>query len=191
VTIGDNDHRDTVARDGRRWRLGTAADVSWITAATSPGFAITSAIPPVFDAYSTIVDAEHGEWAAPDRTIVELLTRHTPEQPWWLGYLDTGGADVVFPDAPRVQLYANWSYVLVEAGPDQAETWRHDDWSGTLPDLLFPQDRGWLLSHLWDDDWRCLGGPTALINDFTRQPHLETRTVDTDEPATPPGHHAF
>jgi hypothetical protein len=34
--------------------------------------------------------------------------------PWWLGYLDTGSADVVFYDVPKVMLYAGWEYVLVD-----------------------------------------------------------------------------
>ena len=40
------------------------------------------------------------------------------------GYLDTGADDIVFPDAPKVTLYSGWPYVLVEAGPEQAATWR-------------------------------------------------------------------
>ena len=49
--------------------------------------------------------------------MIELLTKHTAEQSWWLGDLDTGASDVVFPYAPRTMLYADWGYVLVEAGP--------------------------------------------------------------------------
>ena len=47
--------------------------------------------------------------------LLALLSRYAPPQPWWLGYLDTGADDIVFPDAPPVTLYAGWSYVLVEA----------------------------------------------------------------------------
>lgn len=42
-------------KDGRQWRIGTDADVTWIQQATAPGPAITSAIPPVFAAYTTVV----------------------------------------------------------------------------------------------------------------------------------------
>lgn len=45
----------TRVRDGRRWRIGTDADVAWIVSGTSPGLTITSAIPPVFEAYATLV----------------------------------------------------------------------------------------------------------------------------------------
>jgi hypothetical protein len=73
-----------------------------------------------------------------------LIEQTAADQPWWLGYLDTGSHDVVFNNAPKVTLYAGWQYVLVEAGPKQADTWRtgHPRSSrGTLPDLIFPADR--------------------------------------------------
>ena len=59
-----------------------------------------------------------------ERAVVEHLVDLSGDQPWWLGYLDTGATDVVFPDAPMVSLYTDWDYVLVEAGPEQALTWR-------------------------------------------------------------------
>jgi hypothetical protein len=72
---------------------------------------------------------------------------------------------VVFPDAPPVRLYADWPYVLIDAGPEQALALRSHatTWKRSLPDLLFPADHSWLLSTLWDDDWRCLGGPVSLV----------------------------
>jgi hypothetical protein len=46
--------------------------------------------------------------------------------------------------------------VLVEAGPQQAATWRRwGDWSfwkGASPNLMFPADRSWVVSTLCDDD---------------------------------------
>jgi hypothetical protein len=85
--------------------------------------------------------------------MTEVLIEHSADRSWWLGYLDTGVADVVFPDAPTVPLYAGgWRYVLVAAGPQQAIQWRQrDPWEGVLPDLIFPADRSWLVSTLWDD----------------------------------------
>jgi hypothetical protein len=176
--------------DGR-WRIGTDADIAWIRESTVPGPDITSAIPPLFAAYATILvpdkDDGRAEWR---RLVMRLLAEQSGDQPWWLGYLDTGADDVVFLDAPRVRLYADWSYVLVEAGPVEAARWRHDlrSWRAPGPDLVFPSDRSWLLSWLWDDDWLCLGGPTALVDRFLDQPQLEVRRVDPGEDATPPGH---
>ena len=42
------------AKDGRRWRIGDKDEVVWIKAGTLAGLAITSAIPPVFEAYLTL-----------------------------------------------------------------------------------------------------------------------------------------
>ncbi len=187
-----------VIRDDRSWLLGTPADVAWIDAATSIGLSITSAIPPVFDDYATVVLAETPEEQfAHERAVVALLSRQSSAQPWWLGYLDTGCSDVVFPDAPRVRMYADWPYVLLKAGPEQAASWRGaDSWSPRstrLPDLIFPADRSWLISTLWDDDWACIGGPVRLIDSFLNDSKLRgrTRRVRIDEDATPPGHQAF
>lgn len=175
-------------KDGREWRIGTDSDVAWIRESTAPGLAITSAIPPVFPAYATIVVPDEGR-SEQARLVLRLLSEQSGDQPWWLGYLETGTDDVVFPDAPRVSLYAGWPYVLVHAGPEQAARWRHDPWSSRVgPDLVFPADRSWLLSWLGDDDWLCLGGPTALVDRLLAQPQLQVRGVGLGEDATPPGH---
>jgi len=55
---------------------------------------------------------------------------------------------------------------------------------------MFPADRAWLLSTLWDDDWSCVGGPIALVNRLVDHPDLEARPVDLSQDATPPGHQA-
>ena len=185
-----------VTRDGSTWRIGTNADVAWITNRTATDRTITSAIPPVFEAYATVVLPEGGEGQdAHDRAVLDLLSQQSANQPWWLGYLDTGADDTVFPDAPRATLYAGWHYVLVEAGPRQAATWRQHDrrsfWKGTLPNLMFPADRSWLVSTLWDDDWTCIGGPAGLVENFVRHPGLQARPVVPGQDATPPGHQAF
>jgi len=177
------------------WRIGTEADVAWISSGTSAGRTITSAIPPVFEAYATVVLPPGGEGQYEhDRAVLTLLSEHPASQPWWLGYLDTGADDIVFPDAPKVTLYSGWHYVLVEAGPEQAATWRQSGpwsfWKGALPNLIFPADRSWLVSTLWDDDWTCIGGPAGLVDRFLHRPGLETRPVAPGHDATPPGHQA-
>jgi hypothetical protein len=194
-----------VVRDGTRWPLGTAADVEWITAGTTVGLTISSGIPPVFEAYATVVLPEAvgdqqrriDDQQRHDDAVLSVLRTHSAAGPWWLGYLDTGADDIVFPDAPRVILYSGWSYVLVQAGPEQAATWREwkgwgSFWSGHLPNLMFPADRRWLISTLWDDDWTCVGGPAALVHDLLRHPELRARSrqVEPGQDATPPGHRA-
>jgi hypothetical protein len=184
------------ARDGSTWRIGTDAEVAWIENGTSTGLAITAAIPPVFEAYATVVLPSGGEGQDQhDRAVLALLSGRSPGQRWWLGYLDTGADDIVFPDAPTVTLYAGWHYVMVEAGPEQAATWRQHDlgsfWKGALPNLMFPADRTWLVSTLWDDDWTCIGGPAGLVDRFLRHPDLQARPVALGQDATPPGHQAL
>lgn len=178
-------------KDSREWRIGSDADVAWIRASTPPGLSITSAIPPVFASYATVLVPNKDEGRAEDLDVLlRLLSEQSPDQPWWLGYLETGTDDVVFADAPRVTLYAGWRYVLVQATPAEAGRWRDDleSWRAPGPDLIFPADRSWLVSWLWDDDWRCVGGPAALVDRLLDQPQVQARRVGLDEDATPPGH---
>ena len=120
--------------------------------------------------------------AAHERQLIAHLREQAqPSCSWWLGFLDTGAHDVVFPDAPRVRLYSDWPYVLIEAGPVQALDWRTGHMrsaNGALPDLMFPADRSWLVSALWDDEWTCIGGPPALIDSLERDPLLHATAVD-------------
>jgi len=79
----------------------------------------------------------------------------------------------------------------MERGPQQALTARGNSdstpWPSALPELMFPFDRSWLVSPLWDDDWRCVGGPAPLVDALLAHPELEARLVTPDEDATPPG----
>jgi hypothetical protein len=183
----------SIRRDDREWQLGTDTDIAWIKDGTVAGRAITSAIPPTFAAYCTLElpgSNDRAELAQHEHAVIALLNEHTTEQRWWLGYLDTGASDVVFPYAPRTTLYSGWDYVLVQAGPQQAASWRDSGFNWTLPDLMFPGDRSWLLSTLWDDAWSCIGGPEQLVNSFLNHPTLgpRTRRVTLDQDATPPDH---
>ncbi len=131
-------------KDGGTWRIGTDTEVAWIQDAISTGLAITAAIPPVFEAYATVVLPSGGARRdRHDRAVLALLSEQSPGQRWWLGYLDTGTDDIVFPDAPTVTLYARWHYVLVEAGPEQAATWRQNEsrsfWQGILAETDVPR----------------------------------------------------
>jgi hypothetical protein len=204
-----------VGTAGRR-HFGSAADVQWIADGVDAlGVSVTTAVPHGFAAYATVAIPEGGDDGgattakrAHDAALLAVLRRHTAPQPWWLGYLETGVADVVFPEAERTYLYT-WPYVLVRAGPDEAARWRTDDpqtpaafhdasgrfergrwtpWHSALPELMFPADRSWLVSTLWDVDWTCVGGTTALVADLVRDPALTARRVTTDEDCLPPGH---
>ena len=187
-------------KDGRAWRIGRDAEVAWIEENTTSTMGITSAVPPTFEAYATVQlpvtpDGEGGwVWNEPpdrhDGCVLGVLSEHTAPQRWWLGYLETGGAETVFYDAPKTQLYG-WEYVLIEAGPEQAGNWRADwgRWKGVLPDLMFPADRSWLASTLWDDYWTSIGGSGELIQAFVADPDLRGRAREVDPSApdvTPP-----
>ena len=113
VAVGAEDKLRSVSRvkDGRAWRIATAAEVAWIADGTSTTKTITAAIPPVFEAYATLElpgDDTEGTWGDAqqrhDDALLALLSRHIAPQPWCLGYLDTGVDDIVFPDAPLVTL---------------------------------------------------------------------------------------
>src|SRR5271154_4060857 len=99
-------------KDGRAWRIGGEAEVAWIRENTAVSFAITSAIPPVFEAYATLeLPASGGQLSASpladqDRHaagVLAVLSEHSAAQPWWIGYLETGGSDIVFYDVRKVR----------------------------------------------------------------------------------------
>ncbi|MGH2842453.1 MAG: hypothetical protein ACRDKL_02545 [Solirubrobacteraceae bacterium] len=178
-------------KDGRAWRTGTENDVAWINAGVTAGPSITASIPPVFAAYATLtfpLDVEsprEGIRSDEDRfddALIRVLSSHTVSQPWWLGFLDTGASDVVMPTTPRVHVYSGWPYVLVEAGPRQARAWRGEEgrWFTALPELMFPADRSWLVSSLWDDAWAGLGGSADLISALLSDPDLHAAAERTD-----------
>lgn len=162
--------------------------MEWITRHTTCDRTITSAIPPVFDRYATFVEFDTDDDVAlveQERAVVGHLLGYGPRG-WWLGYLDTGAHDVVFASAPRVEMYARWPYVVVKGGPGEALGWRD-----ALPDLIFPEDRSWLVSMLWDDGWTCVGGPALLIDALVDDPLVQARVVGCGEDATPPGHMSY
>ena len=178
-------------KDGRAWLTGTDEEVAWINDGVTAGRSITASIPPIFAAYATMVfplglESPREEMRpAEDRfddALVRVLCAHTKPQPWWLGFLDTGASDVVFDDAPRVVIYSGWNYVLVQAGPHQARTWRSDEgrWFTALPELMFPADRSWLVSSLWDDAWAGLGGSEDLVSAVLIEPELRPAAERTD-----------
>jgi hypothetical protein len=165
--------------------------VRWINEHTAVGRTIGSAIPPGFDAYATVVLPESTyEYAAQDRSLVETLSQHSTSPDWWLGSLETGGDMLPGSETARVKVYRGWQYLLLKGGPEEALTWRTPDKSNgrTLPDLIFPKDQTWLVSTLWDDDWRCVGGSTALVDALRTRVRVEARTVAFNEDMTPPGH---
>ncbi len=155
------------------------------------GLSVETAIPLGFDAYATFYTPDVVAEATHERAAVDVLVRHTAEQARWLGYLDTGAHDVVFPLARRVSLYSDWLYVLVEAGPSEALRWRTGHMrggvEGSLPELIFPHDLSRLVSALWDDTWAYVGGSHELIDALVQEPLANARAVQPHEEALTPG----
>ena len=84
----------SLPRDDHSWRIGTDAEVVWIIGGTTTGLTVTSAIPPVFDAYATVVIPNTAErWERHDRAMLALLSERSADRPWWLGCLETAVDD--------------------------------------------------------------------------------------------------
>lgn len=165
--------------------------VDWITEATRGDLTVAAAIPPGYTAYAIVMIEQTDEGKRQqDAALVDVLRQHSNEQSWWLGYLDTGVADVIDPAAPRVGVYGmQWPYVLRQGRSRDALEARTNDagtpWHSALPELIFPQDRSWLVSTMWDDDWRCVGGPEALMKDLLQHLGASARAVGLDEDRQP------
>ncbi len=88
-----------------------------------------------------------------------------------------------------MRVYRGWLYALLQAGPEEALAWRTEgaSYSRTLPDLIFPKDQSWLVSTLWDDSWRCVGGTNELVEALCAEPTIAARAVTFEEDMTPPG----
>ena len=143
-----------VSKDGRTWRIGTAGDVAWLAGQTTQGVRSPQRSRRCSTRTATFHPPDGVSFDAHERAVVDELSVHTADQPWWLGYLDTGAHDIVFPHAPKVSLYWDWPYVLVEAGPEQALTWRTGHMRGERGAARPVLPRGSLLARL-----RPLGRP--------------------------------
>ncbi|MBO1756701.1 hypothetical protein [Allobranchiibius sp. CTAmp26] len=178
-------------RDGRSWPAGTARTTEWIGELTKAGRGIDAGVPSVYAGYATLVlpTGDRDAREAQDGELLSLLADHSPA-PWWLGYLHTNSEETErWGDLPTVALYSGWTYTLVEAGPEQAATWRPPDSTrGAVPDLIFPADRSWLVTRLWDDGWRCIGGSIDLVESLLGRFPDAARRVTLGENSTPPGH---
>jgi hypothetical protein len=115
----------TALEDGSTWRIGTEDEVAWINAGVTMGMSITASIPPVFAAYATLAfplgldvprDLLRAREDRFDDALLRVLSAHTEPQPWWLEFLETGASDVVLDEVPRVRVYSDWPYVLVQRG---------------------------------------------------------------------------
>ena len=103
--------------------------------------------------------------------------------------------DIVFDHVRKLEVVrATARYVLVKPAGAGGGSRERDHWKGPLPDLMFPADRSWLVSTLWDYDWTCIGGPRTLVDAFLAYSDLRHRAREVDpsiKDATPQGHTAI
>ena len=180
----------TRIKDGHTWRIGADEEVAWINDEVTGGLSITGEHPADRRGVRTLAfplelgSSRDRVRLAEDRfddAMLRALCAHTEPQPWWLGFLDTGASDVVLDDAPRVRMYSGWNYVLVQAGPHEARTWRSDEgrWFTALPELMFPADRSWLVSSSGMTSSGD-GGSAELISALLNEPECRPGAEKTD-----------
>lgn len=69
----------TRVKDAQSWQIGTDADVAWIREGTVVGLTIMSAIPPNFDAYTTIVvPGDRDDRTRHEQALLAILNEQTP-----------------------------------------------------------------------------------------------------------------
>ncbi|GAA2748513.1 hypothetical protein GCM10009869_00550 [Amnibacterium kyonggiense] len=135
-------------------------DVAWIRRATAVGGTLRSAIPGGFDVYGLLDVSE----ARPTEDALLRAVAPEPSTELIAGWIDRGP----YPPHPGDEhvLYSGWRYRFqrIESAclfglPAEGE--------GGFPDLLFPDDRSWLISLLWDDSWRSVGASHEVADRIT------------------------
>ena len=143
------------------------------------GLSVTTAIPPVFEAYAPstrrgcrLPTPTNAPWST-------SLVACTPDQPWWLGSRHRRPRRRLSARSRGCPSTGTGPIVLVEAGPEQALGRRVRSHArrrtGSLPDLFFPADRSWLVSALWDDIWTDIGASAAILAALRRNPLVNAR----------------
>lgn len=163
-------------------------DLTWISSGTRPGDSIHSAVPPIFENYATIVVARDAEVRQAQHRAIGAVLESTKEAALWIGVIETGDPDDYLADAVRATLYANWPYHMkyISASTLLDHRNAHSE-RGPLPDLVFPPDRSWLATRLWDDSWISFGGSAAVTDALMLATGTAARRVPPGGLITPPG----
>lgn len=207
-----------VERGGHHWEVGTEATVAWIQHGTDVGMAITSLVPPLFEAYATVVDPwcetfdpllknfdrlwssdiPDGAWLEPEHEVLRAGSRGWQVQEQLVEILAGYGSRswwLGYLDRGEGVGFGRTSPTRLYVGWPyrlvKAGPEQALSWQVTLPDLMFPEDHTWCFSTGWDDSWTCLGGPTNMIARLCDDSIVAARQVDVDQDATPPGHIAI
>jgi hypothetical protein len=154
----------------------TDEDVAWIRDGTSVSRTIRSAIPDGYDVDGLVDLVEDG-----GRTESRLLTALgiAADEELVAGWIDRDGLMTEAGDEHL--LYATWRYRIRIVRTAELEGRLHPDVHDDFPDLLFPRDRAWLVSTLWDDTWRSIGASEATAREIERRlPAFERIDPTTD-----------
>lgn len=215
ATGDEPDGRPRIERGGRSWERGTPQAVAWIQQGFRMGVTIASSVPPVFDAYATIVDpwssgenpmlrfdrdfsgaVADGAWLDPEHAAARDASKGWQVQARLVEILSEFGSNSWWLG----YLDTGASDVVFEDVPSVrlSMQWPYKvvkagpaqalSWRVLLPDLIFPVDRSWCVSTGWDDSWTSLGGSAPMIEALVADPVIAARQVFVDQDATPPGH---
>lgn len=130
-------------------------DVAWIRRGTVVSETIRSAIPEGFDVYGLL---DISEERPTEDALLAAVTADSNTQ-LVAGWIDRGP----YPPQPGDEhvLYSGWRYRFRRTKASQLQGLPAEG-DGGFPDLLFPPDRSWLISLLWDDSWRSVGASNEV-----------------------------
>ena len=133
-------------------------DVDWIRGNDAAFGTLRFAIPSGYEAYG-VLDLPADIVPIEDALLSALGV--DPADQLVAGWIDRGPWST--PAGDEHVLYSGWRYRLRRVAaadlsglPTEGE--------GSFPDMLFPPDRSWLVSLLWDDAWRSIGSSQAIAD---------------------------
>ena len=137
-------------------------DVNWIRQESALAETLTYAIPDRYEAYG-VLDLPREIGPVEDGLLDALTAR--PTGLLIAGWIDRGP----WPPSTGDEhvLYTGWRYRLRRVAESELRGLPTEG-EGSFPDLLFPQDRSWLVSLLWDDSWRSIGASQAIATRLTQ-----------------------
>lgn len=125
--------------------------ISWIRHDGAAFGTLQYAIPGGFEAYG-VLDLPQDIVPIEDALLSTLGV--SPADQVLAGWIDRGPWPA--PAGDEHVLYTGWKYRLRRV-PASELSGLPTEGVGSFPDLLFPPDRSWLVSLLWDDSWRSIG----------------------------------
>jgi hypothetical protein len=138
-------------------------EVAWLRQESTVFGTLRYAIPGGFEAYGAL-DLPRN--ISPiEEPLLDTLASDESE-PLIAGWIDRGP----WPPPPGDEhvLYSGWRYRLRRVAPSEVAGLPTEG-EGSFPDLLFPPDRTWLVSLLWDDAWRSIGASQIVADQLSRR----------------------